>query len=54
MGFWDSNNDNYQKVYENDQFEEHKASLGHEILAGGAAFAGFKGRSPLSFAQNTE
>lgn len=43
MGFWDNNEDNYQRVYENDRFEEHKASLGHEVLAGGAAFAGFKG-----------
>ncbi|KAH7550832.1 hypothetical protein J3E72DRAFT_314704 [Bipolaris maydis] len=42
MGFWDKNEDNYQKVYENENFEEHKSSLGHEIIAGGAAFAGFK------------
>jgi len=42
MGFWDNHEENYQKVYENDQFEEHKGSLGHEVLAGGAAFAGFK------------
>lgn len=38
----DKNEDNYQKVYENENFEEHKSSLGHEIIAGGAAFAGFK------------
>ncbi|EUC30882.1 hypothetical protein COCCADRAFT_38960 [Bipolaris zeicola 26-R-13] len=42
MGFWDKNEDNYQKVYENENFEEHKSSLGHEMIAGGAAFAGFK------------
>ncbi|KAF2269470.1 EXS-domain-containing protein [Lojkania enalia] len=34
--------DSYERVYNNDQFEEHKSSLGHEIIAGGAAFAGFK------------
>jgi hypothetical protein len=38
----DSNEENYQRVYENDNFEENKGSLGHEVLAGGAAFAGFK------------
>lgn len=38
----DSNEENYQRVYENDNFDQHKGSLGHEVLAGGAAFAGFK------------
>ena len=38
----DKNEDNYQQVYENDNFEENKASLGHEAIAGGAAFMGFK------------
>jgi hypothetical protein len=38
----DRNEDNYQQVYENENFHENKASLGHEVLAGGAAFAGFK------------
>jgi hypothetical protein len=38
----DKNEDNYQQVYENDNFEENKSSLGHEMIAGGAAFAGFK------------
>ncbi|KAF1847806.1 uncharacterized protein K460DRAFT_363839 [Cucurbitaria berberidis CBS 394.84] len=42
MGFWDKNEDNYKQVYENDQFEENKSSFGHELVAGGAAFAGFK------------
>ncbi|KNG51824.1 signal transduction protein [Stemphylium lycopersici] len=42
MGFWDKNEDNYQQVYENDDFEKNKASLGHEAIAGGAAFMGFK------------
>lgn len=42
MGFWDKNEDNYQRVYEKENFEEHKSSLGHEMIAGGAAFAGFK------------
>lgn len=36
--------DAYKKVYENDNFEQQKneASFGHELVAGGAAFAGFK------------
>lgn len=38
----DKNEDNYQQVYENDNFEENKSSFGHELIAGGAAFAGFK------------
>jgi hypothetical protein len=38
----DRNEDNYQQVYENGNFDENKASLGHEVIAGGAAFAGFK------------
>ncbi|MGD7407642.1 DUF3759 domain-containing protein [Ralstonia pseudosolanacearum] len=42
MGFWGDNENNYERVYENENFEEHKSSLGHEVIAGGAAFAGFK------------
>ncbi|KAF2125475.1 hypothetical protein P153DRAFT_370134 [Dothidotthia symphoricarpi CBS 119687] len=42
MGFFDRHEENYQQVYENDNFDENKASLGHEVIAGGAAFAGFK------------
>jgi hypothetical protein len=38
----DHNEDRYQQVYENDNFEENKSSFGHEMIAGGAAFAGFK------------
>jgi len=38
----DKNEDSYQQVYQNDNFEENKSSLGHEMIAGGAAFAGFK------------
>lgn len=38
----DKNEDNYQQVYENNDFDENKSSLGHEVIAGGAAFAGFK------------
>jgi hypothetical protein len=38
----DNKEDQYQQVYENDSFEENKSSLGHEMVAGGAAFAGFK------------
>lgn len=34
--------DAYNRVYENNQFEENKASFGHELAAGGAAFVGFK------------
>ena len=39
---WGDSQDAYQQVYENDNFEDHKSSLGHEVIAGGAAFAGFK------------
>ncbi|KAF2021227.1 hypothetical protein BU24DRAFT_457224 [Aaosphaeria arxii CBS 175.79] len=42
MPFWDNSEDAYERVYNNDQFEEHKSSFGHELVAGGAAFAGFK------------
>jgi hypothetical protein len=38
----DRNEDNYKQVYENDDFDENKSSFGHELIAGGAAFAGFK------------
>jgi hypothetical protein len=38
----DRNEDNYKQVYENDNFDENKSSFGHELIAGGAAFAGFK------------
>ena len=38
----DSNEQHYDQVYNNDNFEENKSSLGHEVIAGGAAFAGFK------------
>lgn len=38
----DEHEDSYQKIYENDNFEEHKANFGQELVAGGAAFAGFK------------
>lgn len=34
--------DSYERVYNNDNFEEHKSKLSHEVIAGGAAFAGFK------------
>lgn len=34
----DEGRDNYNQVYNND----HQSSFGHELLAGGAAFAGFK------------
>ncbi|KAF2816274.1 EXS-domain-containing protein [Mytilinidion resinicola] len=41
MGFgWGESQDNYNQVYNDDQ--NNQASLGHEVLAGGAAFAGFK------------
>ncbi|CAA9962836.1 EXS domain-containing protein [Pyrenophora teres f. maculata] len=42
MGFWDKKEEHYDQVYNNDNFEENKSSLGHEVIAGGAAFAGFK------------
>ena len=32
----------YDQIYNNDQFDDHKSSFGHELVAGGAAFAGFK------------
>ena len=42
LDFLDNNEDSYKQVYENDNFEENKSSFGHELVAGGAAFAGFK------------
>ena len=39
---WGDSEDAYKQVYENDQFDENKASFGHELAAGGAAFMGFK------------
>ncbi|KAF2651860.1 hypothetical protein K491DRAFT_696093 [Lophiostoma macrostomum CBS 122681] len=39
---WGESEEHYDQVYNNDNFEENKSSLGHEVLAGGAAFAGFK------------
>jgi hypothetical protein len=42
LDYSDKNEDSYQQVYENNNFDENKASLGHEVIAGGAAFAGFK------------
>jgi hypothetical protein len=38
----DKGEDSYEQVYNNDNFEENKSSFGHELVAGGAAFAGFK------------
>jgi hypothetical protein len=38
----DKGEDHYEQVYNNDNFEENKASFTHEAIAGGAAFAGFK------------
>jgi hypothetical protein len=38
----DNSEDHYEQVYNNDNFDENKSSFGHEVLAGGAAFAGFK------------
>ncbi|KAF2492260.1 hypothetical protein BU16DRAFT_529613 [Lophium mytilinum] len=37
---WGESQDNYNQVYNEDQ--QNTASFGHEVLAGGAAFAGFK------------
>jgi hypothetical protein len=39
---WGESEQSYDQVYNNDNFEENKSSLGHEVVAGGAAFAGFK------------
>lgn len=39
---WGESEESYDRVYNNDNFEENKSSFGHEIVAGGAAFAGFK------------
>ncbi|KAI9658713.1 MAG: hypothetical protein M1821_002273 [Bathelium mastoideum] len=36
---WGESHDAYNQVYNDDQ---NQASLGHEVIAGGAAFAGFK------------
>ena len=38
----DHGENSYDQVYNNDNFEENKSSFGHELVAGGAAFAGFK------------
>ena len=38
----DHGEDSYEQVYNNDNFEENKSSFSHELVAGGAAFAGFK------------
>jgi len=37
---WGDSQDAYNQAYDNDG--ENKSSLGHEVIAGGAAFAGFK------------
>ncbi|ORX96223.1 hypothetical protein BCR34DRAFT_607701 [Clohesyomyces aquaticus] len=39
---WGESEQSYDQVYNNNQFEENKSSFGHEVIAGGAAFAGFK------------
>lgn len=39
---WGDSEKAYDQVYQNDNFEENKSSFGHELIAGGAAFAGFK------------
>lgn len=39
---WGESEQAYDQVYNNDNFEENKSSFGHELIAGGAAFAGFK------------
>lgn len=39
---WGDSENAYEQVYQNDNFEENKSSFGHELVAGGAAFAGFK------------
>ncbi|KAF9737099.1 hypothetical protein PMIN03_006734 [Paraphaeosphaeria minitans] len=39
---WGESEQAYDQVYQNDNFENHKSSFGHELVAGGAAFAGFK------------
>ncbi|CAI6305012.1 unnamed protein product [Periconia digitata] len=39
---WGDSENAYSQVYENNQFEENKSSFSHELIAGGAAFAGFK------------
>ncbi|KAF2646676.1 hypothetical protein P280DRAFT_475523 [Massarina eburnea CBS 473.64] len=41
---WGESEKAYDQVYENDNFEQNKneSSFGHELVAGGAAFAGFK------------
>ncbi|KAL1297535.1 hypothetical protein AAFC00_006107 [Neodothiora populina] len=45
---WGEANDNYNQVYNDDNSnnnnngDDNQSSLGHEVIAGGAAFAGFK------------
>jgi len=38
---WGESQDNYNQVYNNND-DQNTSSLGHEVIAGGAAFAGFK------------
>ncbi|KAJ9629283.1 hypothetical protein H2203_001653 [Taxawa tesnikishii (nom. ined.)] len=38
---WGDSHDAYNQVYNNDD-DQNQSSLGHEVIAGGAAFAGFK------------
>lgn len=38
----DHGEESYEQVYNNDNFEENKSSFSHELVAGGAAFVGFK------------
>ncbi|KAF2094364.1 hypothetical protein NA57DRAFT_60412 [Rhizodiscina lignyota] len=39
---WGESHDAYQQVYNDDGQVKNEGSFGHELLAGGAAFAGFK------------
>jgi hypothetical protein len=38
---WDESRDDYRRI-QNDEVPKNESSFGHELLAGGAAFAGFK------------
>jgi len=39
---WGESHDAYQQVYADDQEPDNQSSFPHELIAGGAAFAGFK------------
>ncbi|KAI7618696.1 hypothetical protein KC343_g9007, partial [Hortaea werneckii] len=39
---WGEGQDHYDRVYNQDQGDEHEGRFSHELLAGGAAFGAMK------------